>query len=156
MDSEVETIRQRMLQEQERTRQEVQRTNVQERFLESKTRAETMAAQEAVLNLIAERGLASARTQESEQAKMRIYMDRALMEMGIPGARAMEELYQRHPWLRQVKEFGGGNLVGTGVGLGAAGAIGAAGYMKGKWGEARRHPNEDFGKMVPGKPKRRK
>lgn len=128
MSSQVEILRQQMLQEQEKTRQQVIATGVAEKYSEARNRAETMAAQESVLNLVAQRGLTAAHTQEAEQAKQRIYMDRLLMEMGVPGARAIEELYDKHPWLRQVREFSGGSLGGSAVGAGSA----AAGYLFGR------------------------
>lgn len=155
MASQVEILRQQALQEQERTRQEVQRSNIAEKYSDAEAKARLAVEQEQFLNLVAQRGLTSARTSESEQTKLRLGTDRLLMEMGIPGARAMEELYQRHPFLRQIREFGGGSLIQSGVGLGTAGAIGAGSYLFGRGGR-KAHPNEDFGKLVPGKKKRGK
>lgn len=83
-------------------------------------------------NLIAQRGLTGAHQAQSEATKAKLEVERLLMQLGLPGARAMEDLYQKHPWLRQVREFGGGGLVGTAVGGAGAAAVGAAGYLQGK------------------------
>lgn len=152
MNAELEILEQRRFQERERSRQEVTATNAAERFSEAKARAETMAAQEMVLNLVAQRGLTSARTAESEQTKQRIAVDRMLMEMGVPGARAMEELYTKYPWLRQVQ-----GAMGGGLGSMGAGAVGGtAGYLFHRGASRAKGSMENFGSLVPGKPKRRK
>lgn len=112
------------LQEEEATRRSVWNTEWVRKYGEGLMRAETMAAQEQVLNLVAERGLFSARTAETDAMRMRIGVDRALMEMGMPGARAIEEMYQRYPLLRQLKEFGFNPVT-------AAGALGAGAGIAG-------------------------
>lgn len=81
--------------------------------------------QQETLNLLAQRGLTGAREAESQATRARIDVDRLLMEMGVPGARAMEELYMKHPWLRQAREFSGGSLGGAAIGAGA----GLTGYF---------------------------
>lgn len=107
---------------------------------------------ETIRNLGFERDLASARTGESRESAARLGVDRLLMQSGVAGAQAMEGFYQKNPWARVVREFGGGSLIGTGAGVGAA----AGGYLFGRGGERRAHPNENFGALVPGKPKRGK
>lgn len=135
----------------EQERQEVQHTNILEKFGEATSRAELAVRQEQMLNLVAERGLTGARTAETEQAKLRIALDRMLMEMGVPGARAMEAMYEKYPFLRQIREFSGGSLGGAALGAGA----GTAGYLLKGARDAKRQ-SDDFGSLVPGGRKRRK
>lgn len=87
-----------------------------------------------VLNLSAQRGLTGAHQAQSESLREKMDVERLLMQLGIPGARAMEELYQRHPWLRQMREFSGGSLGSTAIGAGTA----AAGYLFGRGRRVRR------------------
>lgn len=136
----------------EKVKQAVADTNVKQKFSEAQAKAELDVTQEQMLNLVAQRGFTSARTQESEQAKRRIEVDRLLMELGVPGARAMEEMYNEYPWLRQVREFSGGSLGGAAIG--AAGA-GAGFLMRGVPNRSQKESG-GFGSMRPGKSKRRK
>lgn len=116
-------LRAQSRQEDEKARQEVQHTNILEKFGEGQARATLAESQQRFLRLVAETSLASAHTGHVDQQRLRTATDRLLMEMGVPGARAMEELYEKHPWLRQFREFGGGGMTGMaagGVGAGAA------------------------------------
>lgn len=108
-----EQEREKVMQEGERTEQMRVDTSVKRNFAVSMAEAE-------LLNLMAQRGLTSARHAESLETKARIMVDRTLMEMGIPGARAMEEMYEKYPFLRQLREFSGGSLGPAAIGAGAA------------------------------------
>lgn len=121
----LEILQQQVYQEENRTRQSAVDTEIKARYGVPAAAAALANQQQQLLNLTAELGLTSARTGQSEQERLRIHTDRALMEMGIPGARAMEELYEKHPWLRQVQGAIGGGL--GGLGAGAVG--GAAGWL---------------------------
>lgn len=151
MDAQVHILKQQALQENEKTRQAVIGTNVQEKFSEASAKAELSVIQEQFLNLVAQRGLSGARTLESEQARLRIGVDRMLMEMGVPSARAMEELYTKYPWLRQVQ-----GALGGGIGGLTSGAVGgAAGFLMGRDRKKSESPT-GFGELTPGSKRRRK
>lgn len=153
MKDQAEIVRQQMLEQREKTRQAVYETNVKEKYSMALAKAELDVVQEQMLNLVAQRGLTGARTAESEQARGRIMVDRLLMEMGIPGARAMEELYEKYPWLRQVQGTMGQGFLGSGA-TGAAGAVG--GYLFHRGASRAKDQMEGFGSLRPGKSKRRK
>lgn len=114
----------------------------------SRASEEVKLVREQVQNLIAERGYTNARTIETGEATRRMAVDRLLMELGVPGARAMEELYTKYPQLRQLREFGGAGL--------APAAAGAAGYLFHRGASRAKGQMENFGSLVPGNPKRRK
>lgn len=126
----LEINRQHAFQEQERTRQEAVNTEVVRLYGVPQAAGELAVTQQQLLNLVAEAGFTSARTAESEQAKLRTYADRLLIQMGIPGARAMEALYEEYPLLRQLREFSGGSLGGAALGAAGAAGVGAAHLMK--------------------------
>lgn len=65
----------------------------------NKLQAETMLT-------LAQRGLTGAKEQEAIAQAGKIAVDRLLMELGVPGARAMASLYEKHPELKQLKESG--------------------------------------------------
>lgn len=106
--------------EEERAKQEQMETLFKAEFGRTERASHAAALQEQVMNLVQERLLSGARQSQSEQERLRIMVERELLQMGIPGARAMEEMYQKHPWLRQLREFSGGSLgpaaIGAGVG----------------------------------------
>lgn len=136
--------RERAMQETERTAQMRVDTNVKQNF------GVAMAIAE-LAQMAASTGLAGAHKGESEMASARMAVDKLLMEMGVPGARAMEELYTKYPWLRQVQ-----GALGGGVGALGGAAAGAAGGWMMRRDRPGRGVNEDFGKLVPGGAKRRK
>lgn len=148
-----EILRQQKLQMFEQTKQAVAETNVKQQFAQAQARANLAVTQEQMLNLVGQRGLTSARTLESEQARRRVEVDRLLMEMGIPGARAMEELYQEYPFLRQIQGTMGQGFLGSGA-MGAAGA--GAGWMMHRGASKAKSQMENFGSLTPGKKKRRR
>lgn len=144
MDTNLAILEQHRQQEVEKTAQAVQDTEVKQRFGVGMARAQLAVEQQQFLNLVAEMGLTSARQGQSEQERMRTVTDRMLMEMGIPSAQAMEDLYTKYPELRQLQGIlSGGIGTATGVGLGALGGWMARPDRPG------RSSNQDFHKMVP-------
>lgn len=106
MDSAVREQNARADREEELAKQAFYDTANKQLYSGSILKAELEVLQEQMLNLVAQRGLTSARSAESEQARLRIAVDRTLMQLGIPGARAMADLYERNPELKQLKESG--------------------------------------------------
>lgn len=132
MDTQLQVLEQQLIQAKEKSRQEVQHSNIIEKYGMAMGSQELLRSQMEIESIMAGTGLTSARQSQSAQEAARAKVDRLLMEMGVPGARAMEELYTKYPFLRQIKEFGGGGLVGKAAGLAGAGAAAGAGYFYGK------------------------
>lgn len=162
MDSQIKILKEQHEQEREHTRMLKTEADIQSEFgraqaatEQARREANLLVENELLLNTLAERDLAKARRGESDAAAARLRMDRMLMQMGVPGARAIEEMYEKHPWLRQVKELSSGGLIQSGVGLGSAAAIGAGGYVAGKYRDAKEKAASHFGELTPGKKRKR-
>lgn len=119
MTTELKILEQGLLQAQEKTRQEVQHSNIIEKYGMAGAERELLRADMEIQSIMAQSGLTSARQTESAQHAAKTRVDRLLMEMGIPGARAMEQMYEKHPWLRQLREFTGGGIGPAAIGAGA-------------------------------------
>lgn len=75
--------------------------------------------------------LLGAQEQNTNAQTYRTGLDSRLIEMSMPGAKAIEEMYREYPFLRKAKELTSGGLTGS-IG-GAIGATGAGlGYLWGR------------------------
>jgi len=118
-------------------------TDIMEKFGEESARVDLLMKYEHWKNLEAERSFTVARRGEAEAVRARLDVDKLLMELGIPGARAMEELYEKYPMLRQIREFGG-TLPGGSAALG-----GLAGWLAGRGADRAKQQMEAFGRIRP-------
>lgn len=125
MDAQIRQISAQADEAEQRAAQATMETRFKEDFGWDQRRAELANTQQHLLNMVAEMGLSSARSSQSDQERLKIHTDRMLMEMGIPGARAMEEMYEKYPLLRQLREFSGGGLGPAAIGAGAGALLGA-------------------------------
>lgn len=131
--------------------QEVHKTDIIRKYGMAQAERELHKMDMEILNIMAGTTLSSARQAESMQSAGRTAVDRLLLEMGIPGARAMEELYTKYPWLRQIQGASQGGLGGAAAGA----AAGAAGYLFGRERKEKSNPT-GFGELTPRKGGRRK
>lgn len=112
MDEQLATIRAEREQEEAAARIRKKEAEIFEEFGRSRAAADTAIQEEMVMNTIMERGLFSARTDESKASgarqmteRERIALDKEIMATGVPSAKALEEMYQKYPVLRQLREF---------------------------------------------------